>query len=110
MPVEQGAPARNDCLLTFERGLRYEYRYDSWVMALRFSAHARQRMAERLIDEAEVAEALAGPTAASVLEDRPDRRSLTGTTPAGRVLTVVVAGADPVVVVTVFERRAAPRR
>ncbi|MHB8296466.1 MAG: DUF4258 domain-containing protein [Acidimicrobiales bacterium] len=79
-------------------------------MALCFSGHARQRMAERLIDEAEVVEVLAEPTATSVPEDRPDRTSVTGTTPAGRVLTVVLAGADPVMVVTVFERRRVPRQ
>ena len=79
-------------------------------MALRFSGPARQRMAERLIDEAEVVEVLAGPAAISVPKERPDRTSVTGPTPAGRVLTVVVAGADPVVVVTVFERRPVPRR
>ena len=79
-------------------------------MVLRFSGHARERMAERMIDEAEVVEALAGPTETSVPEDRPDRTSITGRTPVGRVLTVVVAGADPVVVVTVFERRPAQRR
>jgi hypothetical protein len=38
-------------------------------MELRFSAHARQRMAERLIDEAEVVEVLAAPTATNVAED-----------------------------------------
>lgn len=79
-------------------------------MVLRFSGHARQRMAERLIDEAEVAEVLAGPSETSALEDRTDRTSVTGITPAGRILTVVLAGADPVVVVTVIERRRAPRR
>lgn len=77
---------------------------------LRFSGHARQRMTERLIDEAEVVEVLAAPTTTKDADDRADRTSVTGTTPAGRVLTVVVAGTHSVVVVTVFERRPAPRR
>ena len=40
-------------------------------MEPRFSAHARQRMEERLIDEAEVVEILAGPADTAVTEDRP---------------------------------------
>lgn len=46
-------------------------------MELRFSAHARRRMVERLIDEAEVIEVLDAPAATSVVKDRPDRASLT---------------------------------
>lgn len=79
-------------------------------MELRFSAHARRRMAERLIDEAEVIEVLDAPAATSVVKDRPDRASLMGTTPAGRVIRVVIARSEPVVVVTVMELRSAPRR
>ncbi len=67
-------------------------------------------MAERLIDEGEVVEVLAAPTATRVAEDRPDRTSIMGITPAGRVLRVVIAEAEPVVVVTVIELRPAPRR
>lgn len=79
-------------------------------MALRFSAHALERMAERLIDEAEVAEVLDSPDAERPSEGREDRTVVVGTTPAGRGLMVVVAGTDPTVVVTVAERRPAPRR
>ena len=79
-------------------------------MEARFSAHARQRMEERLIDEAEVVEILAGPADTTVTEDRPDRRSIIGTTAAGRVLRVVVAEPEPLVVITVMELRAVPRR
>ncbi len=79
-------------------------------MEPRFSAHARQRMEERLIDEAEVVEILAGPADTAVTEDRPDRRSIIGTTSAGRVLRVVVAEPEPLVVITVMELRAVPRR
>lgn len=67
-------------------------------------------MAERLIDEAEVVEVLAAPTATNVAEDRPDRTSITGTTPADRVLRVVIAQVEPIMVVTVIELRPPPRR
>lgn len=79
-------------------------------MELRFSHHARERMAQRQIDEAEVAEVLASPTTTYPSQDRPDRTVILGITPAGRVLMVVVTGSHPEVVVTVAERRPTPRR
>lgn len=63
-----------------------------------------------MIDEAEVVEVLDSPTVFRPSDDRPDRTVVIGTTPAGRTLMVVVATAKPSVVVTVAERRPAPRR
>jgi uncharacterized DUF497 family protein len=80
------------------------------VVELRFSAHALERMAERSIDEAEVAEVLASPDSERPSEGGENRTVVIGTTPAGRVLMVVVVGAEPTVVVTVAERRGMPRR
>jgi uncharacterized DUF497 family protein len=77
---------------------------------LRFSAHAWARMAERLIDEAEVVEVLDSPDIERPSEGREDRMVVVGATTAGRILMVVVAGGDPRIVVTVAERRQAPRR
>lgn len=84
--------------------------YGRKFVELHYSDHARARMAERLIDEAEVAEVLASPTTTRPSPDRDDRTVVIGATPAGRVLIVVVAGSDPQIIVTVAERRPAPRR
>jgi hypothetical protein len=78
---------------------------------LRFSDHARRRMRQRAIDAAEVAEVLTNPDVRRPSEDAPLRIVVIGTTPAGRELfVVVVSDSDPLLVVTVAERRPAPRR
>ena len=89
---------------------RHTVQLASGGVELRFTDHARRRMRQRHIDEAEVGEVLAGPDERRPSEDRPDRTVVIGTTPASRVLFVVVTSDDPVVVVTVAEQRQAPRR
>ncbi|MHB1711730.1 MAG: DUF4258 domain-containing protein [Acidimicrobiales bacterium] len=77
---------------------------------LRFSDHARRRMRQRGIDPAEVAEVLTDSGIRRPFEDAPGRTVVIGATPAGRELFVVVDDSDPQLVITVAERRPAPRR
>lgn len=67
-------------------------------------------MLQRGIDAAEVAEVLTDPDVRRPSEDGPGRAVVIGTTSTGRELFVVVADSDPPLVVTVAERRPAPRR
>jgi uncharacterized protein YuzE len=77
---------------------------------LRFSEHAAERMRERAIDAAEVAEILSHPEDRHPSADEPTQTVVIGRTPAGRQLFLVVIGSDPVLVVTVAERHQPPRR
>ncbi|HEY5245151.1 MAG TPA: DUF4258 domain-containing protein [Acidimicrobiales bacterium] len=80
-------------------------------MELWFSEHAAERMRERAVDAAEVAEVLSDPEDRHPSADEPTRTVVIGRTPAGRQLfVVVVADSDSVLVVTVAERRRPPCR
>jgi Domain of unknown function (DUF4258) len=79
-------------------------------MELRFTDHALRRMRQRGIDAGEVAEVLADSDDGRPSEDDPRRTVIVGTTPTGRELFVVVTKANPLLVVTVAERRPVPGR
>ncbi|MDK3255076.1 DUF4258 domain-containing protein [Blastococcus capsensis] len=74
-------------------------------MSLRFSGHARRRMAARRIDAAEVEEALAAPDLVHASQEHPDERTvIRGRTSTGRRLKVVVLTDDKEYVVTVADQ------
>lgn len=71
---------------------------------MRFDPHARRRMAERRITQAEVAEALAARETSYPSQRRPHRLVVLGRTAAGRRLKVVVLAVDEEFVITVADR------
>lgn len=79
-------------------------------MELRFTDHAAERMRERSIDAAEVAEVLSDPEDRRPSADDPTRTVVIGLSPAGRRLFLVVVRGEPTLVVTVAERNEPPRR
>lgn len=71
---------------------------------MRFDPHARRRMVERHISEAEVAEALAARETSYPSRRRSQRLVVLGRTAGGRRLKVVVLVADEEFVITVADR------
>lgn len=71
---------------------------------MRYSEHARHRMRDRGIGEAEVRQALANHDITYPTRDRVNRTDFVGSTDSGRRLKIVVADPDTQpLVVTVME-------
>ncbi len=74
-------------------------------MTLRFSGHAKRRMASRRITAEEIADALAVPETTHPARDNPNEATVVfGRTSSGRRLKVIVRVDDNEYVITVADR------